>query len=320
MVGHPMYLPSEHVPSWLQKLLATPFFGSCPYHAAAARCERNMFCVDCESDGLCQMCAVKHADHRIIQIRRSSYHDVVRVNDMSKLADVSGIQTYIINSARILFINQRPQPRPSKGFTYACEVCSRSLQENMRYCSIACKMYQVMALGPDKAGNLIPKGGATGNACGGNNNNGSMYNSHNVLASNYTAPKSQERPLKPEGGHFQVHGGHPHTHAQQLLHRVLKHKGSSLKHRPHEVAVAAAVQKYLAEHGHESDLDDITSMAHEAVREISPVRGVYAVDGHSLGHGYHGHHHSSNGEGEHEDPFSYRKQHVRKGIPHRSPL
>ncbi len=35
-----------------------------------------------------------------MQVRRSSYHDVVRAQDVAKLADVSGIQAYTINGAR----------------------------------------------------------------------------------------------------------------------------------------------------------------------------------------------------------------------------
>ena len=34
------------------------------------------------------------------QVRRSSYHDVVRASDVCKLADISGIQAYTINGAR----------------------------------------------------------------------------------------------------------------------------------------------------------------------------------------------------------------------------
>jgi hypothetical protein len=38
---------------------------------------------------------VRHA-----QVRRSSYFDVVRAQDIAKLTDVSGVQAYTINGAR----------------------------------------------------------------------------------------------------------------------------------------------------------------------------------------------------------------------------
>ncbi|KAK1589253.1 hypothetical protein Q3G72_032013 [Acer saccharum] len=137
------------VPPWLESLLSAAFFTICPRHRDAPRNECNMYCLDCMNDAFCFYCrSSRHKDHPVIQIRRSSYHDVVRVTEIQKVLDISEVQTYVINSARVLFLNERPQPKGSsttggKGVSHLCEVCGRSLLDPFRFCSLGCKLVAI---------------------------------------------------------------------------------------------------------------------------------------------------------------------------------
>jgi hypothetical protein len=80
-----------------------------------------------------------------MQIRRSSYHEVIRVAELKALADVSLVQTYIINADKVMFLN--PRPRAPQHFSKcvgaagACEGCDRGLVDAVfRFCSLGCKV------------------------------------------------------------------------------------------------------------------------------------------------------------------------------------
>ncbi|RZC77093.1 hypothetical protein C5167_001210, partial [Papaver somniferum] len=134
------------VPPWLEKLLSTNFFTVCKTHNDSSRSECNMYCLDCNGDSFCFYCrSSRHKDHRVIQIRRSSYHDVVRVLEVQMVLDINGVQTYVINGARVLFLNERPQPKAAsgtstKGVSHICEICCRSLLDPFPFCSLGCKL------------------------------------------------------------------------------------------------------------------------------------------------------------------------------------
>ncbi|CAJ2654547.1 unnamed protein product [Trifolium pratense] len=139
-------------PPWLEQLLSTTFFSSCKAHIKAPRNECNMYCLNCR-ESFCYYCRQAwHNDHQVIQIRRSSYHDVVRVAEIEKILDISGVQTYVINSARVIFLNERPQNQiktsnvaisGSKTNSHLCEICTRYLLDPFRFCSLGCKLVEI---------------------------------------------------------------------------------------------------------------------------------------------------------------------------------
>ncbi|KAL6007898.1 hypothetical protein ACLOJK_033403 [Asimina triloba] len=133
-------------PHWLEALLTEKFFTACLMHEAARKNEKNILCLDC-CVSICPHCLPLHRSHRLIQIRRYVYHDVIRVEDGEKLIDCNFVQSYTTNSSKVIFLNQRPQSRPFRSSGNICITCERSLQDPYLFCSLACKhLPQYLAL------------------------------------------------------------------------------------------------------------------------------------------------------------------------------
>ncbi|XP_042427379.1 protein RGF1 INDUCIBLE TRANSCRIPTION FACTOR 1-like [Zingiber officinale] len=95
---------------------------------------------------MCPHClAGRHSDHRLLQIRRYVYQDVVRVHDMANLLDCSKVQPYVVNSAKVVLLKPRRQSKPLKTNTSgpACKICRRSISDSHCYCSITCLVSDV---------------------------------------------------------------------------------------------------------------------------------------------------------------------------------
>ncbi|CAM0147340.1 unnamed protein product [Urochloa decumbens] len=148
-------------PGWVAGLVAESFFVACPAHEARKKNERNIFCLACCAS-ICPHCAAAHRHHPLLQVRRYVYHDVVRLGDLEKLIDCSYVQTYTINSAKVIFLKPRPQSRPFKGSGNVCLTCDRILQEPFHFCSLACKVDHVMMQGGDLSNILQYYGGVGG--------------------------------------------------------------------------------------------------------------------------------------------------------------
>ncbi|KAL5987072.1 hypothetical protein ACLOJK_041068 [Asimina triloba] len=100
--------------SWLLSLLSQKFFIPCFLHESSRKSEKNIFCLDCRTT-ICPHCLPPHHSHRLLQVRRYVYQDVIRLVDIEGLFDCGFVQSYTTNSAKVIFLNQRPQTRPFKG-------------------------------------------------------------------------------------------------------------------------------------------------------------------------------------------------------------
>ncbi|CAN0921463.1 Protein RGF1 INDUCIBLE TRANSCRIPTION FACTOR 1 [Linum grandiflorum] len=139
------------LPPWLQVLLTDKFFNACIIHEGSRKNEKNIYCLDC-CLSICSHCLPHHNPHRLLQIRKYVYHDVLRVADAHKLFDCSFVQAYTTNHAKVVFLKPRPQTKTFKASDSYCATCDRRLQESYLFCSIYCKIEHI--LGTEGLGGL----------------------------------------------------------------------------------------------------------------------------------------------------------------------
>ncbi|WRX17407.1 PLATZ transcription factor - like 7 [Theobroma cacao] len=130
---------ASSIPHWLGILLGEKFFDPCVVHESAKKNEKNIFCLNC-CVAICPHCLPVHRPHRRLQIRRYVYQDVIRLSDAQKLINCSLVQPYTTNSAKVVFLNERPMSRPFRGSGNFCINCDRSLQDPFLFCSLSCKV------------------------------------------------------------------------------------------------------------------------------------------------------------------------------------
>ncbi|KAL8200838.1 hypothetical protein R6Q57_012177 [Mikania cordata] len=150
----------------LKALLDEKFFNSCLVHEEGKKNEENGFCMDC-CFSVCFHCMSHHQAHRILQIRRYMYNDVLRLKDAMKIFDCSLIQVsfhsvlfmiqvvmvvlsacqwYKTNSEKVVFLRPRKGISLSiRGSRCSCLVCNQSVKSSFVYCSMVCKFSTVAA-------------------------------------------------------------------------------------------------------------------------------------------------------------------------------
>ncbi|KAJ4820008.1 PLATZ transcription factor family protein [Rhynchospora pubera] len=137
-------------PEWLLPLLESKFFEQCERHLNQRKNEINRFCMEC-ADSLCPNCVTEHfrkgEKHHFLQIRHYVHSDVVRVDDITKLLDITKIQQYIANGAKVVHLNPKTSKANPEGVTKSyiggtpCTICTRAISKPNLFCSIACKRF-----------------------------------------------------------------------------------------------------------------------------------------------------------------------------------
>ena len=81
-----------------------------------------------------------------MQVLKKARRDVVRVRDVSRLIDISGVQQYVCNGYKVVYLKKWSgnkgsvsRAKPRYLMMPACAGCRQRLKTAYRFCSIGCK-------------------------------------------------------------------------------------------------------------------------------------------------------------------------------------
>uniref|UniRef100_A0A7N2QX00 PLATZ transcription factor family protein n=1 Tax=Quercus lobata TaxID=97700 RepID=A0A7N2QX00_QUELO len=133
-------------PPWLKALLGESFFEKCKSHRVCRlKSGCNRYCLDCMDGALCSISIKDHEDHHIVQIRKSTNQEVIRVCDFQKILDLTGIKRGIINGDKVVFLRKHIKRKAQfiiseEDFTNKCEACWCRIPVPFFFCSLSCRM------------------------------------------------------------------------------------------------------------------------------------------------------------------------------------
>ncbi len=154
-------MTSEPYPNWLHTLVRYDRWfqpcSVCQLDPVGRAHTATFFDIDRPSDGgLCTRCMLKRSGlgHRMIQVRRNTYMDVVVAGDLAvQGVDVRDVQPYTVNGHATLFLRARAkkrtriesmanEQRPGAEPPARCLVDHQALHSaSARFCSLECKLH-----------------------------------------------------------------------------------------------------------------------------------------------------------------------------------
>lgn len=130
---------------WVHALVSIGrFFQECNGDHGEDAPKRNLQMNHLDLDSCTPCCGVCAQTRKTLQIRRSTYREVVRVDDIKRLINLDGVFPYRINGDTVVFLRPRQKTRPPTGQNqfFRCHKCKRCLSRTLAYkfCSLRCKL------------------------------------------------------------------------------------------------------------------------------------------------------------------------------------